>query len=191
MEAAPAPHAKLLDARSVSLLVLDLQAKLVPAMFDPQVVIRNSQILLRLAELLGIPTILTAQYVKGLGPVVPEIAQSAPRVEAIEKTSFGCFQELGFLDQLKLRAPEARTLVVAGVESHICVMQSVLGALDAGYLVHVAADAVSSRTRDNWQVGLNRMERAGAVISSTEMIVYELLGKSGTREFKALLPMLK
>lgn len=191
MEAAPAPHAKLLDARSVSLLVLDLQAKLVPAMFDPQVVIRNSQILLRLAELLGIPTILTAQYVKGLGPVVPEIAQSAPRVEAIEKTSFGCFQELGFLDQLKLRAPEARTLIVAGVESHICVMQSVLGALDAGYLVHVAADAVSSRTRDNWQVGLNRMERAGAVISSTEMIVYELLGKSGTREFKALLPMLK
>ncbi len=191
MPAAPIPHSQLLDARSVSLLVLDLQAKLLPAMFDPQGVIRNAQILLRLAELLKIPTILTAQYVKGLGPIVLEIAQSAAGVKPIEKTSFGCFGEFGFLDQLKLRAPQARTLIVAGVESHICVMQSVLGALEAGYLVHVATDGTGSRTRENWQIGLNRMERAGAVMSSTEMIVYELLGRSGTEEFKAILPMLK
>jgi nicotinamidase-related amidase len=146
---------------------------------------------LRLAELLGIPTILTCQYVQGLGPVVPEVAQSAPGIAPVEKTSFGCFGDPGFLDELQRRAPEARTLLVAGVESHICVMQTVLGAMESGYLVHVAADATASRTRENWRIGLARMERAGAVISSTEMIVYELLRRSGTREFKAILPALK
>jgi len=185
------PHAQLLERETAALLVLDLQAKLVPAMFDPQGVIRNAQILLRLAELLQIPRILTAQYVKGLGPVVPEILQAAPEIAPFEKTSFGCFGERDFLRQLKLRAPEARSLLIAGVESHICVMQTALGALEAGYLVHVAADATSSRTQENWRIGLNRMERAGAVISSTEMMVYELLGKSATPEFRAILPLLK
>jgi len=81
-------------------------------------------------------------------------------------------------------------LAVAGVESHTCVMQTVLGALEAGYLVHVVADAVGARTRENWQVGLNRMERAGAVLTSTEMIVYEMLGRGGTDEFKATFSIL-
>ena len=186
-----APHTRLLDRQDVALLVLELQAKLVPAMFEPQRVVRNTQLLLRLAELLKIPTVLTAQYPKGLGSIVPEITQLAPGVEPIEKTSFGCFGEPDFLRRLKQRAPQATSLLVAGVECHICVMQTVLGALEAGYLVHVAADATSSRTMENWRIGLNRMERAGAVVSSTEMIVYELLAKSNTPEFKALLPFLK
>jgi nicotinamidase-related amidase len=185
------PHARLLDRSDVALLVLDLQVKLLPAMFEPQRVVRNTQLLLRLAELLKIPTILTCQYPKGLGNIVPEITPLAPGNEPIEKTSFGCFGEPGFLRRLKQRAPQATSLLVAGVECHICVMQTVLGALEAGYLVHVAADATSSRTQENWQIGLNRMERAGAVVSSTEMIVYELLAKSNTPEFKALLPFLK
>jgi nicotinamidase-related amidase len=185
------PHARLLDRHSVALLVLDLQAKLVPAVFEPQRVIRHSQLLLRLAQLLEIPTVLTCQYPKGLGNIIPEITQFAPGIEPLEKTSFGCFGEPDFLRRLKQRAPQATSLLVAGVESHICVMQTVLGALEAGYLVHVAADATSSRTRENWQIGLNRMERAGAVLSSTEMMVYELLLKSGTPEFKAILPFLK
>lgn len=187
----PLPRQQILDRESTALVVLDLQARLVPVMFDPQGVIRNAQILLRLSELLGLPRILTTQYVQGLGPIVPEIVQAAPSIEAIEKTSFGCLGEPGFIDQLKRRAPKARTLLIAGVESHICVAQTVLGALAAGYLVHVAADGVCSRTRENWQIGLDRMERAGAVISSTEMAAYELLGKSGTPEFKAILPLLK
>jgi nicotinamidase-related amidase len=185
------PHARLLDRHSVALLVLDLQAKLVPAVFEPQRVIRHSQLLLRLAQLLEIPTVLTCQYPKGLGNIIPEITQFAPGIEPLEKTSFGCFGEPDFLRRLKQRAPQATSLLVAGVESHICVMQTVLGALEAGYLVHVAADATSSRTRENWQIGLNRMERAGAILSSTEMMIYELLLKSGTPEFKAILPFLK
>lgn len=186
-----APHAQLLERETAALLVLDLQAKLVPAMFDPHGVIRNARILLRLAELLQIPRILTAQYVKGLGPVVPEILEASLESAPIEKTSFGCFGQPDFLRHLKLRAPNARSLLIAGVESHICVMQTALGALEAGYLVHVAADATSSRTKENWEIGLNRMERAGAVITSTEMAVYELLAKSGTPEFKTILPLLK
>jgi len=185
------PHARLLDRHDVALLVLDLQAKLLPAIFEPQRVVRNTQLLLRLAELLKIPTLLTAQYPKGLGPIIPEITQLAPGIEPIQKTSFGCFGEPDFLRRLKQRAPQATSLLVAGVECHICVMQTVLGALEAGYLVHVAADATASRTQENWQIGLKRMERAGAVVSSTEMIVYELLTKSNTPEFKALLPFLK
>ncbi len=185
------PHARLLDRHSVALVVLDLQAKLVPAIFEPQRVIRNTQLLLQLAQLLEIPTVLTCQYPKGLGNIIPEIAQFAPSIEPIEKTSFGCFGEPGFPQRLKQRAPQANSLLVAGVECHICVVQTVLGALEAGYLVHVAADATSSRTQENWQFGLGRMERAGAVISSTEMMVYELLAKSNTPEFKALLPLLK
>ena len=186
-----APHAQLLDRKSAALVVLDLQAKLVPAIFEPQRVIRNTQLLLRLARILDIPTVLTSHYTKGLGSIIPEIVEFAPGIEPIEKTSFGCFGEPDFLRQLKLRAPEARSLLIAGVESHICVMQTALGAMAAGYLVHVAADATSSRTEKNWEIGLNRIERAGAVISSTEMMVYELLGESNTPEFKAILPMLK
>lgn len=185
------PHARLLDRGAVALAVLDLQSKLLPATFEPERVIRNSQILIRLAQLLGFPVFLTSQYTKGLGPVVPEITACASGPEPFEKNSFGCFGEPGFARRLREAAPNATALLVAGVESHICVLQTVLGALEAGYLVHVAADAVSSRTRENWTIGLNRMERAGAVISSTEMMVYELLRQSGTAEFKAILPFLK
>lgn len=185
------PLAQLLERESAALVVVDLQAKLAPAMFDPAATLRNTRILLRLAEILHLPVILTAQYVKGLGPIVPEVIEAAPGVGHFEKNSFGCFGEPAFIEHIKIRAPNARTLIVAGVESHICVMQTVLGALASGYLVHVASDAVGSRTRENWQIGLDRMERAGAVISSTEMVVYELLGRSGTEEFKAMLSMLK
>ena len=186
-----APHAQLLERKAAALVVLDLQAKLMPAIFEAPRVIRNTQLLLRLAQILEIPIVLTSHYTKGLGSIIPEIAQSATGIVPIEKTCFGCFGEPDFLRQLQLRAPEARSLLIAGVESHICVMQTALGAMEAGYLVHVAADATASRTEENWRIGLNRMEHAGAVISSTEMMVYELLAKSATPEFKAILPMLK
>ena len=182
---------KLLDRKSTALLVIDLQSKLMPVIFESQRVIRNCQVLLRLAEILGLPTIMTTQYQKGLGSVVPEITSVVPKLKPLDKTSFGCFGDEAFLRHLKQRAPQAHTLLVAGVESHVCVTQTVLGALKDGYLVHVATDAISSRTAENWQIGLKRMERAGAIVSSTEMMVYELLGSSGTPEFKAMLPLLK
>jgi len=185
------PHAQMLDPNTTALVVVDLQAKLMPAVEDAEQVLRNTQLLLRLAQVLELPTILTSQYPKGLGRIVPEITECAAGVEPIEKTSFGCFGEPGFLQQLKQRAPKATCLLLAGVESHICVAQTALGALQAGYVVHVAADAVSSRSASNRDIGLQRMGRAGVVVSSTEMMVYELLGTSSRPEFKAMLPYLK
>jgi len=182
---------QLLESKTVALLAIDLQTKLMPAIFEPERVIKNTVLLLQLGQMLSIPTILTTQYAQGLGPVVSEVACAAPGVAVFDKTSFGCFGDENFLRRLKQAVPDRSTLLVAGVETHVCVTQTVLGALDAGYTVHVAEDATSSRTRENRKIGLNRMARAGAVMSSTEMMIYELLRKSGTPEFKAILPLLK
>lgn len=162
-----------------------------PAIFESSRVISNAVLLLRLSQTLSIPTVLSTQYAQGLGPVIPEVASAAPGVHTIDKTSFGCCGDERFLPHLKRLAPGADTLLVSGVETHVCVTQTVLGALNAGYAVHVAQDATSSRTRENWEVGLHRMEGAGAVISSTEMMIFELLGKSGTPEFKSMLLLMK
>lgn len=182
---------RLLDPKTSALVVIDPQTKLMPAIFEADRVIKNAVLLFRLSQILSIPAILTTQYSQGLGPLVPEIASAAHGIAPLDKTSFGCFGDEKFLAHLKEVAPGRGTLLVAGVESHVCVVQTALGALNAGYGVHVARDATSSRTPQNWEVGLNRMDRAGAVISSTEMLIYELLGKSGTPEFKAILPLLK
>jgi nicotinamidase-related amidase len=178
-----------LDPLRTIVVVVDLQEKLVPAVIDHERVVKNALLLLRLARTLGLPVVLTTQYSKGLGPTLPEIGSEAG-VAPLDKVSFGCFGDAAFVERLRALEPR-RQLVVAGVESHICVTQTVLGALAEGYDVHVASDAVSSRTAGNRQVGLARMERAGALLSSAEMVVYELLGRSDSAAFKAMLPLLK
>lgn len=184
-------RAVLLERSTTALVVVDPQAKLLPVIHEADQVVKNIRLLLQMARLEGLPRLLTTQYAKGLGGIVPEIMEVARDLIPLDKTSFGCFGEPDFLRHLKETAPRANTLLVTGVETHVCVTQTVLGALNAGYLVHVAADAVSSRTPENRQIGLRRMELAGAVVSSTEMMIYELLGKSGTPEFKALLALVK
>jgi hypothetical protein len=160
-------------------------------MFEAERLLANTDRLLRLAEVLGLPVIVTTQYARGLGPLHPEVLRHTENLKPFDKTSFGCFGDPSFAGHLQAAAPSANTLLLAGVESHICVTQTALGAMAAGYLVHVASDAVSSRTSANWELGLERMERAGAVLSSTEMAIYELLGRAGTSEFKSMLPHLK
>jgi nicotinamidase-related amidase len=177
-----------LDPRRTAVVVIDLQEKLLPAVVERESVVRNSLLLLRLARALDLPVVLTTQYARGLGPTIPEVLHEAG-VAPLDKVSFGCFGDEAFV--ARLRSLERGQLVVAGVESHICVAQTVLGALGAGYEVHVASDAVSSRTAGNRQVGLARMEGAGALLSSAEMAVYELLGRSDSAAFKAMLPFLK
>ena len=171
--------------------MIDLQYRLLTTIYEHERVLANSALLLRLAEVLGLPVILTTQYEAGLGQVHPEIARLAPAARPLDKTSFNCFGDSQFLGHLQAGAPSANTLLVAGVESHICVMQTVLGAISTGYLVHVVTDAVSSRTLSNWQLGVERMAHAGATLSSAEMAAYELLGRAGTAEFKAMRPHLK
>jgi nicotinamidase-related amidase len=171
------------------LVVVDLQERLMPAIADGTQVLERARALLRLARVLTLPVLLTAQYRRGLGDLLPEVYAEAPGVEVIDKTSFGCFGEAAFCARLGVLA--RRQLLVCGVEAHICVMQTVLGALNAGHDVHVVCDAVGARGAANARLGLRRMERAGAVLSSVEMASYELLGRSDTPAFKQLLPYLK
>lgn len=179
-----------LRAPECALAVIDIQEKLLPSIWEKERVVRNSQVLVRMAEAMSIPVIATAQYVKGLGPIVADIASLLPEATPIEKLEFGCFANEAFCSAVGDLAGR-NTLLVCGIEAHICVLQTALGALNQGMNVHVAADAVSSRTELNWKLGLERMRDAGAVISSTEMMLYELMGKSGTPVFKEMLRWVK
>jgi nicotinamidase-related amidase len=180
-----------LDADRCALVVIDIQERLLPPIFEKAQLIKNSQLLIRLAGILKLPALVTTQYAKGLGNTVPEIAALLPDTEAIDKQMFSCFGSDAFCSLLKRLPGNRNTVLLCGMESHICVTQTALGALREGYIVHVASDAVSSRTEWNWKIGLERMRAAGAVISSTEMIIYELLRSSGAPAFKELLPYLK
>ena len=180
-----------LEADSTALIVVDIQEKLLPPIFERERLVRNAQLLLRLAGILQMPVLATTQYVKGLGPTVPEIASLLPATEVMDKTAFSCFGSDRFCSAVRGLPGNRNTLVVCGMETHICVLQTVLGALNQGFLVHVASDAVSSRAEWNWQIGLRRMETAGAMISSTEAVIYELLRGSNTPAFKEMLKHLK
>lgn len=180
-----------LDPERCALIVIDIQEKLLPPIFEKERLVRNAQLLIRLAGILKMPTLMSTQYSKGLGNTVPEIASMLPDVEPLEKVAFSCFGSDVFCSALKRVPGNRNTVLLCGMESHICVAQTALAALREGYLVHVAADAVSSRTELNWKIGLDRMRAAGAVISSTEMMIYETLRSSGTSEFKDMLKYLK
>jgi nicotinamidase-related amidase len=180
-----------LEAERCALIVIDIQEKLLPPIFQKAQLIKNSQLLIRLANILKLPALMSTQYAKGLGNTVPEISSLLPESHAIDKQMFSCFGSDVFCSALKRFPGNRNTVLLCGMESHICVAQTALAALREGYIVHVASDAVSSRTEWNWKIGLERMRAAGAVISSTEMIIYELLRSSGTPAFKQLLPYLK
>ncbi len=180
-----------LDPAQCALVVIDIQKKLLPVILQRNDVVLNSRLLIRLAAILKIPVMMTAQYPRGLGGAVDEITELLPDVKQIDKVEFGCFGCEEFRTTLHgLPGPRA-TLLLCGTESHICVMQTALGALRSGYMVHVASDAVGSRSDWNWRMGLKRMESAGCVISSTEMMMYELMERSGTAQFKEMLQYLK
>src|SRR5580704_1492681 len=180
-----------LEAEQCALVVVDIQEKLLPPIFNKEALVKNSQLLIRLAKILGLPVMATTQYSKGLGATVPEIAALLTDVTPTDKLEFSCFGSDQFRVHLKALPGNRNTVLLCGMEAHICVMQTALGALNEGYLVHVASDAVGSRAEWNWKIGLDRMKSAGAVISSTEMMVYELLRSSGAPAFKQLLPHLK
>ena len=181
---------RILRPEDCALAVIDIQEKLLAQIHEKERVLRNAQLLVRLADILSLPVIVSTQYEKGLGKTVGEISSLLPDTKPLDKLEFGCFGNSEYCSTVGKLANRG-TLLLCGIESHICVTQTALGALNQGLNVHVAADAVSSRTELNWKLGLNRMQAAGAVLSSTEMMIYELLGKSGTPAFKEMLKHLK
>jgi nicotinamidase-related amidase len=126
-----------------------------------------------------------------LGEIVPEIRELLDGGGTLDKICFGCLGDDSFRAALGQTIPAGGALLLAGVESHICVMQTALGALNNGYNVHVVSDAIGSRSPANRELGIERMRDAGAIITSTEMAIYELLGDSRRLEFKQMLPYLK
>ncbi|MBI2584091.1 MAG: hydrolase [Candidatus Aenigmarchaeota archaeon] len=175
----------LIDRESSMLVVIDVQDRLMPHISDSGKTMKNIVKLLKFAKIVGLPLILTEQ--EKLGTTAPEIKAHAE--SAVVKKEFNCLECGEFLG--KLRALGRKNLVIAGVETHICVMQTALDAISKGYNVHVVSDATSSRTVDEKNLSLERMRSAGVVITTTEALIFELLKRAGTDEFRAALELVK
>jgi nicotinamidase-related amidase len=183
------PLTRRLSRTQTGLIVIDLQERLLPAMAEPQKAVQNSVRLAKGFGLLNLPVWATEQYRKGLGATVPEVASAITGFAPIEKLSYSVTGAPGCLDSLK--AAHLQDVVICGIEAHVCVCQSALDLLDAGFRVFAVADATSSRVPDNHRIGLERMRDAGAAIVSTEMVLLELLQEAGTPLFKQMLPLIK
>ncbi len=173
------------------MVVIDPQERLMRAVWKPERVVKNINILLKAAELLGIPVIVTTQYRKGLGPVVSDITLTGTGISEVDKTEFNCFDNREFASVAGSLPSAVDTLILAGVEAHICVFQTAVAALNLGYQPWIASDAISSRSMKNVEQAIMLMQANSILCGPTETIVYQLLKKAGTKEFKALLPYLK
>ncbi len=182
-------HPAILSKEETVLVVVDVQEKLLPYVKDKEKVTENLQMLIKFAYIMDIPIILTEHYPKGLGKTVPEIKEVLKEYKPIEKVIFSCFGSEKFKSRLKELG--VKRLMLSGIESHICIEQTALDALDAGYEVHVIADAISSRTPRNLEIGIEKTRQFGAVISSTEMAMYEIMERADTKEFKEVLKLVK
>lgn len=172
-----------------ALLVVDIQERLLPAIFERERVLQNALRLVNGARVLNLPVFVTEQYRKGLGATEPELAAAIPGFAPIEKLTFSSVGAPGLVDAL--RAKGAREIVLCGIEAHVCVCQTCLDLLREGFTPFVVADAISSRTSANHRAGVERMRDAGAIVVSTEMILFELLERAGTDEFKQILNLIK
>ncbi|MBZ0155385.1 MAG: hydrolase [Alphaproteobacteria bacterium] len=178
-----------LERESAAVLIIDIQERLAAAMQEKESVVRNCQHLIELSAMMGIPILLTEQYPKGLGRTVPEIRESLPTYAPLEKMTFSCCEEHSFLHEVQRTG--RKILLLTGMETHICVLQTCLGLLREGFTVHIVRDAVCSRTKANGKTGLEFMRDAGAVITCTETALFQLLKTAGTEEFKAISKRIK
>jgi nicotinamidase-related amidase len=177
-----------LNQNNIYFVFIDLQDKLLSAIPDSERIVRRNQLLLEAANLLGLPYVMTSQYSKGLGQIVPQIVEKS-RTQVLDKTIFSCAADENIGKEMERLGREIA--VISGVETHICVLQTSLDLLGKGHPVAVVADAIGARTQLDHDLGLQRMERSGALPVTAEMVIYELLGRSDSPEFKKLLPLIK
>jgi len=172
----------MLDRDAAALVVVDVQEAFRPAVLDFDDVVGATSVLVRGAAALGVPLVVTEQYPRGLGSTVEELTglEEMEGVPALEKVEFSAARAEGFDLGGRTQA------LICGIESHVCVWQTAHDLIEQGVQVHVAQDAVSSRTAANRDLGLHRMEQAGATLTSTETALFEMLGKAGGEDFKAV-----
>jgi nicotinamidase-related amidase len=176
----------LLQAKSSVLLVVDVQARLLPAMAEPDLVTANSAKLVAAAKRLAVPVLVSEQYPKGLGPTVEALAGAGT---VLAKMSFSCAADPGIAGALERLG--RRQIVLCGIESHVCVLQTALGLKAKGYEVAVVWDAVSSRKPADKDLAAGRLRRNDVDLIGTEMAIFEWLGVAGTPEFKELSALIK
>jgi len=179
----------MLEVTRAVLVVIDIQGKLAELAVNKEEIYLNVERLIQGLRLLHIPVIWTQQYPEGLGLTIPQIARHFAEEEPINKRAFSCCGEARFLDRLKQL--ERDQVLLTGIETHVCVYQTAADLYVSGYDVHVAADAVSSRTLERKQIGLDRIREVGCSVTCTETILFELLRRSDRPEFKAVLNLLK
>lgn len=170
-------------------MIVDIQERLAVVMSERQKVVGNCLHLIELCRLLDIPVILNEQYPKGLGPTVPEIREALSTHQPNEKVTFSCCAMGTFAESLKSTG-RSKVLLV-GMETHVCVLQTCIDLLRDGYIVHAVSDAICSRTEESYRTALEYMRDAGAVITCTEAALFQLLEKAGTEEFKAISKRIK
>lgn len=174
------------------LIVIDVQLKLMPVINDREAIERNIERLVRGSKVVDIPAILTEQYVQGLGPTVPIVRRAFEETSGYEPIEKSCFSGYGCAEFVTAtRNLHRKQAIVAGVEAHVCVYQTVGDLLANGYDVTIIADAISSRTPENKEIAIRRMIADGARLSSTEMVLFELTVNSGTDEFREISRLVK
>lgn len=174
---------------STMVLVVDVQGNLAQAMTEKETLFANLKKLILGARLLGLPIILTEQYPEGLGPTIPELRAILPDVQALRKVAFSCCGEPTIMQALERIG--RKQVLVAGIETHVCIYQTTRDLLKRGYQVAVLADAVSSRHPNDRSIGLSRMRDQGATLASVEMVLFELMREAVGPTFKEMLKIIK
>ena len=170
-------------------LIIDFQEKLFPFIFESEKLLKNVPILIEGLKVLGIKIFVTEQYVKGLGLTVDPIAMALGDIKRVEKSSFSCCDEPRVMEDLALASKD--NIIIAGIESHVCVLQTVIDLIGNGYRAVVVEDCISSRKENDKIMAVERMRQEGAVITTYESLLFELLRYSGTEEFKAISKLIK
>ena len=179
----------MLTVENTALVVIDVQEKLARVMYQREKLVDNLQKLIRGIQILDVPMLVTEQYPHGLGATIPEIAKLISNIQPLPKLSFSCNGDEKFTNELEVLG--RKQIIVSGIESHVCVYQTVSDLIDSGYEVHVVTDTVSSRTLENRDIGLNMMNRMGAFLTSTEAVLFELLKIAKGERFKAISQIVK
>jgi len=179
----------LIKAERSCLLLVDVQARLAPAVPDAETVVRNCATLIQAARRLEIPVLASEEYRAGLGVTVSPLIEALGEDERYEKLHFSCADDPGIAAALGSLGRDQ--VVIAGLETHVCVLQSALGLKAAGYVPYVVADATASRSEANRSLAINRLRRGDVGIVSVEMVLFEWLSIAGTPEFKDVLRLIK
>jgi nicotinamidase-related amidase len=170
-------------------LVIDIQEKLFPFISENETLANNSGILIRGLQALNIPILVTEQYTKGLGLTIQPLREVISMIPVMEKSAFSCCDDVPFMD--KLSSLNKKFIVITGIESHVCVLQTTIDLLERNYIPVVVEDCVSSRKLNDKQMAISRMRKMGAIITTYESVLFELLRYSGTEEFKAISRLVK